>query len=406
MIFFSTIVVVALVGLVIHRALLEGLRNLSLSTFPGPWYSRFTSIPLLYARVTGNSLPFVRQLHARYGPIVRVGPTDISVNSVDGYYKIHGLGSRFCKSPIYDKIRFSESPVLFTIRDQRLHAERKRFFGRAYAAVRANPDWEAKVHRLVDLAVSQVKKEAKENGLADVYKWWRFLAVDVAAEMAYGQSHNLLQSVEKSEFFEALENANRRVVLQVIFSSPVLSLLKWSPIRWHRSIGWAKEVMFHTAMAALAELKLDYKDRNCWFGYLLGRADRKEGGTDSLTLSDEAMASEAATMIVAGSDSTAATMTYAVWEVLRRPDLRRRLEDEVAGLQPGFSAHDVESLPLLNNVLNETLRLYNPAGAPVERLAPKGGAQVGSWHVPEGTTVYTHLWLMARNEDVFHDAEK
>jgi cytochrome P450 len=123
-------------------------------------------------------------------------------------------------------------------------------------------------------------------------------------------------------------------------------------------------------------------------------------------LDDDEMGSEAAMMIVAGSDSTAATLTYAVWEVLRHPILRQQVEDEVAALPPGFTAKEVEALPLLGNVLEEVLRLYNPTGAPVERLVPPGGISVDGWDIPGGTTVYTQSWLLSRLEGVFPQPEK
>ncbi len=66
----------------------------------------------------------------------------------------------------------------------------------------------------------------------------------------------------------------------------------------------------------------------------------------------------------------------------------------------------MEALPLLHNVLEETLRLYNPAGAPVERLVPSGGTIIDGWHLPEATTVITQTWLMSRNQEIFPNADK
>jgi cytochrome P450 len=118
-------------------------------------------------------------------------------------------------------------------------------------------------------------------------------------------------------------------------------------------------------------------------------------------LSDDELGSEVAMMLVAGSDSTAATLTYATWEIIRDPELRRKIEDEVATLGSDFTTQDVESLPLLSSVLEEALRMYNPAAALVERLVPPGGITVHGWHIPGGTMVYTTGWLISRSEEVF-----
>ncbi|KAJ3544407.1 hypothetical protein NM208_g3066 [Fusarium decemcellulare] len=367
----------------------------SLSSLPGPWHTKFTGVGLLYARAAGISREHMRQLHKRYGPVVRVGPKEVSVNSLDGYYKIHGVGSRCTKAPVFDKIRFRHSPMLFTMRDPQMHAQRKRVLGRSFAAVR--PEQETKIRRLAQRAVSQIKKEA-EGGKADVYKWWRCLAVDVVSEMAFGKSFELLESGgQDSPVFRALESAGQSVVLQAVLPASLLSLVKWSPVDWLREAGRCTEVMFNRMMVALDELRLSPNTHSSMLGHMMSATEKEKQGV----LSDEEMGSEAAMMIVAGSDSTAATLTYATWEVLRRPDLRQQLEDEVAALPPDFTARDVEALPLLNRVLEEVLRLYNPAAALVERLAPPSGISIHGWDIPGGTMIYTQSWLISRLEEIF-----
>jgi cytochrome P450 len=71
-------------------------------------------------------------------------------------------------------------------------------------------------------------------------------------------------------------------------------------------------------------------------------------------LSDGELGSEVAMMLVADSDSTAATLTYTTWEIIRDPNLRRYIEDEVARLPKDFAAKGLECLPLLNSALEES----------------------------------------------------
>ncbi|KAH7233092.1 cytochrome P450 [Fusarium tricinctum] len=390
----TLLVVVSIILSITLKAIFDYHRD-PLSSLPGPWYTRLTGIPLFYARAVGTSRTHLRDIHNRYGPVVRVGPKEVSINSVDGYYKVHGVGSRCIKAPVFDSIRFSHSPMLFTMRDPRLHAQRKRILGRGFTAMRE--EQEIKIHRLAKLAVSSIKKEA-EKGRSDVYKWWRCLAVDVISEMAVGKPFGLLQSDgQHLPVYKALGNAGPSVILQVILPSWLLSLTKWSPITWLRDVGQVTEIIFNRVTAALREVKLSPTCGPSMVGHILSQDKMSK----KPALSDDELGSEVAMMLVAGSDSTAATLTYATWEIIRDPELRRKIEDEVATLGSDFTTQDVESLPLLSSVLEEALRMYNPAAALVERLVPPGGITVHGWHIPGGTMVYTTGWLISRLEEVF-----
>ncbi len=79
---------------------------------------------------------------------------------------------------------------------------------------------------------------------------------------------------------------------------------------------------------------------------------------------------EASALIVAGSDTTAVTLTYLVWAVLSRPDLRALLVRELSKLPDEYGDRDLEELPLLCAVVEETLRLYGAAPGGTPRAVP------------------------------------
>ncbi|KAF5550760.1 hypothetical protein FMEXI_3719 [Fusarium mexicanum] len=285
------------------------------------------------------------------------------------------------------------------MRDPRIHSERKRIVGRGFASIRE--EQETKIRRLAGKAVASIKNEA-EKGQADVYKWWRCLAVDVVSEMSFGKSFDLLHSGGKGlTLYKALSNAGPCVVFQAVLPRRLISLFKWSPITWLRDVSEVAEIIFNRVTAALGELRVS---SNC--GPSIARhllSHEVKGNKHSLN--DDELSSEVGMLLVAGSDSTATTLTYATWEIVRDPDLRRQIEEEVGSLPVNFTAKDVEALTLLNSVLEEVLRMYNPAGALVERLVPPSGISVHDWNIPGGTMVYTTGWLISRLEDVFPDPD-
>lgn len=113
------------------------------------------------------------------------------------------------------------------------------------------------------------------------------------------------------------------------------------------------------------------------------------------------MVNEAITFIIAGTDTTAVTLTYLLWLVLSRPELQAKLENETATLPVNFAESDVEKLPLLNAVISETLRLHTPAPGALPRIVPPGGAIMGSIPIPAGTIATTQAYTYHRNATLF-----
>ncbi len=132
-------------------------------------------------------------------------------------------------------------------------------------------------------------------------------------------------------------------------------------------------------------------------------ADQKEG--QALTEADVSF--EAGGFIVAGSGTTAVTLTYLVWAVLTHPDIQRKLEDEVAGLDVGYTDAQLEKLPYLNCVVDEALRLYGAAPGSLPRSAPKGGFTLqGGYFIPEMTTVSSQAFSLHRDESIYLNAQR
>lgn len=129
----------------------------------------------------------------------------------------------------------------------------------------------------------------------------------------------------------------------------------------------------------------------------------KSGGKPGLT--ERSVRLEAGNFVVAGSDTTAVTITYLIWACLKRPDLQRNLEEEVASVN-SFDDASLARLPLLNAVIEETLRVYGAAPGSLPRAVPPGGATLGRYYLPEKTTVSTQAYSMHRKPEIFHNPEE
>ncbi|XRM45595.1 hypothetical protein ABZX51_008678 [Aspergillus tubingensis] len=128
------------------------------------------------------------------------------------------------------------------------------------------------------------------------------------------------------------------------------------------------------------------------------------GGKEGL--SDAEIRDDATDLIVAGSDTTANTLTYLTWAVCKTPVIRQALVAEVATLPERFSDKDIRKLTYLNQVIDEALRLYPAVPCALPRVAPPQGATLGGHCVPGGSTVTTQLWSLHRDPVAFPEPEK
>lgn len=127
---------------------------------------------------------------------------------------------------------------------------------------------------------------------------------------------------------------------------------------------------------------------------------------ESMTM--EELTTNARTYIVAGSDTTANTLTWLTWAVCKHPQVKKRLVAEVGGaLSPDFTNDDVKHLPYLNRVVQETLRLYPAVPAGLARTVPPGDGVTfaGRW-LPAGTTVLAQAYSLHRDPVAFPDPER
>lgn len=113
--------------------------------------------------------------------------------------------------------------------------------------------------------------------------------------------------------------------------------------------------------------------------------------------------------VLAGSDTTAITLCAATYYVLKNPEVQRKLEKELddANLQFPVSWKATQSLPYLDAVMLEAMRIHSGVGLMLERIVPKEGFTLPDGrYIPGGTIVGMNPWVIHRNEAVFGpDAE-
>jgi cytochrome P450 len=117
-------------------------------------------------------------------------------------------------------------------------------------------------------------------------------------------------------------------------------------------------------------------------------------------LSDDEICNELIAFLVAGHDTTATTLGYALWSLGHHRELQQRVAAEVAGLgDRDLTPDDVPRLAYTVAVLHESLRLC-PPGAAVGRTAIQDIA-VDGYRIPRGTTLIAGVYAIHRDPQLW-----
>lgn len=113
-------------------------------------------------------------------------------------------------------------------------------------------------------------------------------------------------------------------------------------------------------------------------------------------------------MILGGTDTSSATMTWALSLLMNNRHALERAQqelDEKVGKERNVEESDIESLSYLQAIIKETMRLYpvGPLSAPHKAMED---CQVGGYHVPAGTTVITNIWKIQHDPTIWADPEE
>ncbi|EXV00321.1 cytochrome P450 [Metarhizium robertsii] len=381
------------------RRIVKRVTGSSISRVPGPWYSKWTRVVIDYHFLRGTRSLYIHDLHAQYGPIVRIAPDEVNVTDIDAVKTIYSVKDTFLKSGFYRRIVPPES--IFSTANIDFHRRHRRLL--------AGPLTETSLKKMIpairtisDLVVQRMGEEMKVRGAADVFKWATFMATDTIAQLTFGDSFHMVELGRKTEYALELQNVSSVAALRSTF--PGLTRLAFKlpfqlPI-FQRAVKGSSNIKRYCTESLDRYRQLLDADPGMAHKTLLAKAFEAEQ-EDNLPFHE--VIADAQTYIVAGSGSTANTLAFLIWAVCRNPYIRDRLVKELASLPPDYQESQLRELPYLGQVVEETLRLYGGAQAGLPRTVPPGGAELAGFCLDQGTVVSTQAYSLHRDAIIFPD---
>ena len=99
-----------------------------------------------------------------------------------------------------------------------------------------------------------------------------------------------------------------------------------------------------------------------------------------------------ASNIVAGSDTTATSLSGILYHLLKSPETMQRLRNEIEQKDAksieseAVSWTESQSMPYLQAAIKEALRLHTAVALPMERVVPRKGVEICGYYFPEGVS--------------------
>ncbi|MFY8113767.1 MAG: cytochrome P450 [Rhabdaerophilum sp.] len=130
---------------------------------------------------------------------------------------------------------------------------------------------------------------------------------------------------------------------------------------------------------------------------------KRQQRNPELALDVTALRNEAATIFMAGHETTATTLTWALYCVARSPWVEQKLLAELDTHCPGRTPtiEDLDKLDYARSVIMETLRLYPPV--PLLPRQAREADEVGGLPVAKGGLVMIAPWLIQRCPDIWEN---
>ncbi|KAL3420745.1 cytochrome P450 [Phlyctema vagabunda] len=379
-----------------------------LARFPGPFFNSITNLQWHFKLFEGNVHLDNQHWHEVYGPVVRISPNHLSFSNLAAVKDIYGFGAR-------ESLRLEKDPQFFTPEiDGSLnivnetngneHSRMRKMLSNAFSNSNLLSNDEIVIRRvnefLDDLAALG---ENEGSSGVDIKKLFSYVTFNIMGEMALGNTFESLSSNQANRYTWAdviMKSSAMNDVMRGVALMPGLVALLSIYIPQHFRDTIYRHFEYSSQYAEIREhASIEQKD----FMYHMLKSKMPNGQR----VPKKEIASHSLVIMMAGTVTTATSLTAVTYYLLTNPSTVTKLRSE---LDAHFSSIDemtskaLMNCQYLNAVIQEGLRINPPAGAAhLPRVVPKGGSNIAGIFVPEGTSVSVHPFSLSMNPQNFHE---
>ncbi|XP_053553448.1 cholesterol 24-hydroxylase [Bombina bombina] len=339
----------------------------------------------------------------KYGPLVRINGFHnvyIVVASPEGIKELL-MSTKYPKDSFYDEIfsifgtRFLGKGLLSDRDYEHWHKQRRIMdpaFSRTYL-IGLMGTFNEKAEELMQ----KLTEKAEKNSEFKVHDMLNKLTLDVIAKVAFGMDLNTLND-DQTPFPRAIFMALRGM-LEI--RNPLTKILPWKK-DLVREIRESIQLLRKTGKECIERRrKMSDEGEELPIDIL---TQILKGAALEENCDDEMLIDNFVTFFIAGQETTANQLAFAVMELGRHPEILRKAQDEideVIGSKRDIEYEDLSKLPYLTQVLKETLRLYPTAPGTSRKI--EEDMVIEGIKIPGNTTALIYSYVTGRMEQFFKD---
>ncbi|PVI08698.1 cytochrome P450, partial [Periconia macrospinosa] len=370
------------------------------SKYPGPRLASISNLWLSYYQYTGKYPWAVENVLKKYGDVVRIAPNElvfITPQAESDIYTPHTKNQEHFRK-IDSGIPLPDDGLSF----ERAPAKHRQLVKKLAGAWGANSlkQMEPTMHSYIELFIRKMKEVGGRKDGIDLQTWTDRLAMDMSAELAYGRKMGQLEKGESASLLDTFWQLNFFITINRIGNK----FLLLSPLKY----------MFVPLKVLLSHFRIERLNREAVEDRVARRHKPHPLDHFDSMLPPEAPVPAgrekvhfeivAGHLLVGGFESVSGQYHCALMFMLLQPELLQALVNEVRTRFDKFEDIDADSLvslPFLNAVMNETLRLTVNVAAILPRESP--GATVDGNFIPKGIIVHFAHFAFTRSPRYFYD---
>ncbi|KAJ4991166.1 benzoate 4-monooxygenase cytochrome p450 [Stagonosporopsis vannaccii] len=382
-----------------------------LKNIPGPFLAKFSNVWRLWNHYGQTHIETQKELHKKYGDVVRLGPNTVSIADAGLLKTIYSTRGTFLKArhiAVNDALQNGHLiQNLFSTRSNEYHAKGLRPVQKLYnfqSALQLEPLMND------DLRVFGTELERRfmlgdnKGKTCDIADWISYFAWDFLGDMTWSKRMGFMeQGKDVGGMLQTAENVMR--YFSVVGQIPALDKLLGKNTYLTKlykfddfavAAGYAVE-RFVERMQNMGE----FKDKN---DFVNGFLAAKEARPD--LVSDNEVIGYMILNILGGADTLAICTKATFYHLLKSPAAKAKLVQELrdANLPNPAPYQALEKLPYLDACIKEGLRMHPVVGHILERVVPATGMSLpGGTQLPPGTIVGANPWLIQKDKRIFGD---
>ncbi|KAF9884399.1 hypothetical protein FE257_001799 [Aspergillus nanangensis] len=350
----------------------------------------------------------MEKMHNQYGPIVRINPREIHVRDPYFFDQIYN-SKRQDKDPYIARI--FASPLSGSATVDHDHHRFRRELVNPFFSKRAVMGLEYIIRDKVDKVSLRLQQAYKDRTVVSLDGIFAALTADVISHYTYGESMGILDTEDmRNDFRDAVRGAveichfTRFSPLPQLLVDNVPWLIEWlQPIS--KGMFDAKRMLRRKTLAVMND-EDGGKDPNAPKTIFDSLCDKSVPAAER-TL--PRVMDEAFVVLGAGTETTARVLALGAFYLYQDRAMLDKMREELRKVMPEpsskVSSAQLEQLPYLAAVVNESLRLSHSVIMRLPRIATATPLAYGDYTIPPGTPVSQSSYFVHTDTRIFPDAE-